>query len=249
MKLTATAAILFAATSSTALAADCGWGQTEYQIHWTSFAMHDADPSGRPTRAYAFASDKGHNRADPIEVHFQYGMARRFQFDSPKVVETTGSPSGAMVIAQNLLEPQESTQTYFLFEKPVSNLRIELYDIDDNAKFGRSFRDQVAFVGRTGHGQTVTPDVSLLGFANYEAKAYLSYEQDRGFSGSNIYPLAISSAVRDEFAPFEITFDGPIKDVTMDFASVNGPGSAHSFSSDPSPQEIMLGKTTFCVES
>ena len=176
-------------------------------------------------------------------------MARRFQFDSPKVVETTGSPSGAMVIAQNLLEPQESTQTYFLFEKPVSNLRIELYDIDDNAKFGRSFRDQVAFVGRTGHGQTVTPDVSLLGFANYEAKAYLSYEQDRGFSGSNIYPLAISSAVRDEFAPFEITFDGPIKDVTMDFASVNGPGSAHSFSSDPSPQEIMLGKTTFCVES
>jgi hypothetical protein len=247
MKIIASAALVFAASATVASAADCSFGKTEYEIHWTSFAMQDADPSGRPTRAYAFPADPGFRRADPIMVHFGYGMARRFEFDSPKVVDIEGSSAGAMVIKQNLLRPFEMTETQIYFEAPVSDLKVEVHDVDDNAKFGRSFYDKVSLIGRKNNGKIADADVGLLNIPAFQANPLLAYERDRGLAGDNLYPLNVRAVNGKGYAPYLVSFDDKIKDVAIRVSSTDGPGPNYSVSSNPSPQEIKIGRVSFCM--
>jgi hypothetical protein len=243
------ASTLIAATlvTSSAYAAECGFGKPSYYIDWTSFAMQDADPSGRPTRAYAFPADDGRFRADPTIVHFGYSKARYFEFDSPKVVDVDGQKGGAMIISQNLLRPYDMTETQIYFEKPVSNLKIELHGVDDNARFGRAFRDRVTFIGRTNSGKITTSEVSFVDVPDYEAKPLLAYEADRGLAGDNLYPVDMDYLNGGGFASYEITFQEKVKDVALRFSSVEGNGSVYAASSNPSPQQIELGRVTFCM--
>lgn len=250
MKITA-AALIMASIGTGAAASQCGFLEKQYYVDWTSFAHLDADPTGRPTRAYAFPVDEGAvgRTSSHLNVYFSYGgQIQKFIFDSPKVQKTQGALGGAMSIGQNLSEPYEMTETRISFDQPVRALTLEIHDVDDNAHFNTSYDDQLSVIGVDGNIKLHHPAIEILGAPQYEARTLADWHEDRGFGPTNIYPVDISAAGGSGFASFRATFQEDVKSAAIRLTSATNRQSQYSASQNPSPQEITLGRLTFCLK-
>lgn len=249
MKKTLVSMIALMATTTATLAAECGRREVEYQLDWTSSAAVDASPIGRPLMAYAMPTQGHNNTRDLVEVNFNYGgTLQRFSFDSPRVVELEEVAGGGMLINQNLLASYEMTETKLTFDRPVKNLTLDVHGIDDNAKFGRSYFDQVSLIARTGSGDLHNPDgLRFLGIPDYEHHALMRSEKSRGLSGGRLYPVDLRGSGGDGYASFRVSFGDEVAGLSIRLTNAVDKGALYSTSANPSPQEILLGKMTFCV--
>jgi len=241
----ALAAIALGLGATSTQAATCGTFEEEYLLHWRSYAAEESSLSGRPTRAYAFPA-RGRDRTLRSEatVDFRYNeFVRRFEFGSPAVENTPAHPGGMMTISQNLLAPYESTQTEVHFPQPVNGLTLNIFDVDENADFGRSFSDHVSIIGLSRAGSPVEPDLTLPDVPAYERRALMSYHRGNGLSGNNIYPVE----TRDGYSSFEVSFDEPISALAVRLTGAEALGSSLSTSGNPAPQMITLAEMTFCL--
>jgi hypothetical protein len=236
-----------------AIAASCQLQQTEYLVDWTSFATTDVDPSGRPTRAYAFPVNKtiSNSNAIRVQLNLDYaGDVRRFALDHPKIVRDSNAEVGVLQILKNLLQPNDRkmSEARIRFDQPVEKLTIDVTKADDNADFGRNYFDRVSVLGKTDKSKFHSPSVRSFLPSGPDEPAPMNHQRELGPSGANIFPIDVPSLGFDGYASYQLEFDKDVSYMTFRLTSPRRLFNAHPTSQSPSPQDHEVGRMTFCLD-
>lgn len=250
------AAVAISSTASAQFAptppniAPCARGLTEHRVDWLAFADSDADPSGVPRRLEGRTMTKSFG--DTIHMNYA-GLTRRFDFDSPRVMEASNLREGFLRTDFDLLQFDEYVDITMSMPRPLSRFTLVFSDLGESHRADGGVRDAAWLEGVTASGQRIMPSYFYPSTTARDSSARVSARvRAERFGAPWITGERRNSVQGPNSAEWEYigaTFNEPVISVLVrysGFATEQG-SWAHGVSANPPRQTIDIVSGSYCA--